>query len=169
MTTSDYTDDARARLGAAVADARTMAGFKSRSDLAREADISLRSLDKVELGQPGVGRRVLLSIARVLPGWDADTPKAILEGTEPPTPESPEPPKVDTTRDYTGSFSNLPVGSDEWLTYWSERLDAERFKEVVRIGLQVRAKRRELEMLAEVLDDLLTDGPVPHDVGEPAT
>lgn len=154
VTTSDYTDDARERLGAAVADARTMAGFRSRSDLAREADISLRSLDKVELGKPGVGRRVLLSIARVLPGWDVDTPRSILEGAPVPEPITPEPPKDDTHE--TGSGDDVQqqirptIGTREWLIHYAKLLRPSDFVEVREVLLRMmKAETETIELAAE--------------------
>lgn len=93
VSTSDYTEDARLRLAAAVTRARTTAGWMRRKDAAEHADISLRSIAKLESGEPNVGWRVLEAIGRALPGWTEDTPRLILEGGEPPSiSESPSEP-----------------------------------------------------------------------------
>lgn len=56
-------------------------------------EVSLRSLEKLEGGDVGVGQKVLFAVARALPGWTEDTPKTILEdGPIPPTvAEAPRP------------------------------------------------------------------------------
>lgn len=38
----------------------------------------------LEQGKEGIGQKILFAIAHVLPGWDEDTPRAILEGNDPP-------------------------------------------------------------------------------------
>jgi transcriptional regulator with XRE-family HTH domain len=80
LRTADYSQDARERLGAAVAAARTALGFKFRPGFAKDAGVSLRSLADIERGKPGVGEANLLTVARALPGWTEDTPREILEG-----------------------------------------------------------------------------------------
>lgn len=89
IRTADYSPEARTRLADAVVKARTAAGFMYRTDLrdaAKEADekLSLRSIQAVERGDPGVGQAVLYAIGRLLPGWNEDTPRVILEGGEIP-------------------------------------------------------------------------------------
>ncbi|GHF31138.1 hypothetical protein GCM10017786_76090 [Amycolatopsis deserti] len=93
LRTADYSQEARDNLGEAVTNAREAAGHKFRPSFARAAKISPRSLDAVENGEAGVGGVVLRAIARALPNWDEDTPRAILEGNPPPptVAERPEP------------------------------------------------------------------------------
>lgn len=91
LRTADYGPEQRARLADAVVKARTAAGYQYRTDLVEAAKkagekLSVRSLQAVELGDPGVGQVVLFTIARLLPNWTEDTPRAILEGGPiPPT------------------------------------------------------------------------------------
>lgn len=80
LRTADYPDDARKRLGLAVADAREALGFKFRPPFAKHAKIALRSLVDLETGKPGVGEANLKAVARALPNWTEDTPRIILEG-----------------------------------------------------------------------------------------
>jgi transcriptional regulator with XRE-family HTH domain len=84
VNTTDYSDDARTRLGVAVTRAREAAGWTRRQDLADRANVSKRSLAKLETGAPGVGRQVLEAVGRALPSWTEDTPRLILEGDNPP-------------------------------------------------------------------------------------
>lgn len=84
VTTSDYPEGDRTRLGIAVTRAREAAGWMRRKDLAERANISLRSLAKLEGGDAGVGRLVLEAVGRALPEWTEDTPGLILAGGEPP-------------------------------------------------------------------------------------
>lgn len=103
VTTSDYPEPDRARLGIAVTRAREAAGWLRRKDLAARANVSVRSLAKLESGEPGVGRLVLEAVGRTLPGWTADTPRLILDGEDAPpppggpTPTEPERPAADVT------------------------------------------------------------------------
>lgn len=91
VTTTDYPEDARARLGLAVTRAREAGGWIRRVDFAEHAGISLRSLVKLEQGSTNVGRRVLEAVGRALPGWTEDTPRMIMEGDAAPTAPAPEP------------------------------------------------------------------------------
>lgn len=81
--TRDYTDEARQSLGLAFTRARELAGHKWRPSFAKAAGIAVRSLVKLEKGEP-VGPTVYEAAARALPGWTEDTPRAILEGGEAP-------------------------------------------------------------------------------------
>lgn len=91
IRTGDYSPDARLRLGQAVAQARTAAGYPYRTDLvdavkAAGGKLSIRSLQALEAGDASVGQSVLFAVARLLPNWDEDTPRIVLEaGPIPPT------------------------------------------------------------------------------------
>lgn len=93
VTTSDYPERARKDLGLAVTRAREAAGWMRRRDLADQAKVSLRSLAKLEGGEPGVGRLVLEAVGRALPGWTEDSPWRILDG-EPAPPTAPDEPPI---------------------------------------------------------------------------
>ncbi|WP_134667898.1 hypothetical protein [Amycolatopsis sp. CFH S0078] len=83
--TREYSEEARIRLGLAVQRGREAAGHQWRPSFATEANISVRSLVKLEQGKP-VGALVYESAARALPNWTEDTPVQILTGGEiPPT------------------------------------------------------------------------------------
>ena len=81
--------DARKHLGEEVRRARVKAGMRSQEQLAKRANVSVRSIAKLESpeGAPSVGRSVLEAVAGVLPGWTAQTPRAILEGDAAPSGE----------------------------------------------------------------------------------
>jgi len=82
--TRDYSPEARQRLGLAVQRAREAMGpHPYRPSFALLIGKSVRSLVKLEQGDP-VGPTVYEAAADHLPGWTRDTPKAILEGGEPP-------------------------------------------------------------------------------------
>ncbi|UUV34414.1 hypothetical protein NQK81_13465 [Amycolatopsis roodepoortensis] len=89
VRTANYSEDARARLGEAVEKARLAAGIMYRPDFAAAIGIkSVRSIEMLENGEPGVGQTVLFAVGRGLPNWTEDTPKIILEGGPvPPIPE----------------------------------------------------------------------------------
>lgn len=94
MRTTDYPEAARIQLGLAVQAARTRAGY-SRSAFAEKvgsglAGISKRHLADLEGGRPGISDTKLRAVARHLPGWTENTPRAILEGAEPPVAALPE-------------------------------------------------------------------------------
>lgn len=103
LTTSDYPEDARNRLGRAVTRAREAAGWARRRDLADHAGVSLRSIVKLEAGDEGVGRRVLEAVGRTLPTWTEDTPYNVLGGEPAPATKSDEsavePPSVPSLTD----------------------------------------------------------------------
>lgn len=89
VRTGDYPPEDRLRLGHEVVKARIAAGYRYRTDLADAikkagGKVSLRSLQALETGDASVGQAVLFAAVSVLPGWTADTPKAILEGEAPP-------------------------------------------------------------------------------------
>lgn len=82
--TRDYSPEARQRLGLAVQRAREAMGpHPYRPSFATLIGKSVRSLVKLEQGDP-VGPTVYEAAADHLPGWTRDTPKAILEGGDPP-------------------------------------------------------------------------------------
>lgn len=99
LRTADYSAEARERLGEAVKNGRLASGHRWRTSFARAADISVRSVQAVEKGEPVVGEAALYAIGRTLPNWTPETPRAILEGEDPP-PIEPRPqaaePKVMT-------------------------------------------------------------------------
>lgn len=100
LSTSNYTEAARIRLGEAVAQARDAAGFKYRTEFGRAHGINPKSLELLELGKPGVGQSILFAVGRALPGWTEDTPRAILDGgpipgAEPASGQAPEPEPID--------------------------------------------------------------------------
>lgn len=69
-------------LGDEVRDAREAMGFRSRETFAAAARVSLRSIDKVENGEAGVGPKVLGAVARTL-GWRrADLEAFLSEETD---------------------------------------------------------------------------------------
>jgi hypothetical protein len=89
-----------------------------RTTFAKVANVSIRSLTALELGEPGVGQATLFAVARALPSWTEKTPQAILEdaaaATDGPTlvPE-PEPEPVDPDLEvvievYEAWISKLP-------------------------------------------------------------
>lgn len=83
--TKDYSQEARDRLAGAVIAAREHGGWKSRpAFVAAFEEVTKKSLDLLERGEPGVGARYLRAIGRALPNWTQNTPHAILEGEEPP-------------------------------------------------------------------------------------
>lgn len=114
LSTSDYDQVARTALGGAVFAAREAAGYRSRSALATAAGVSLRSIDKLELGEPGVGQRILLAVARILPNWDETTPQRILD--EPATSVAAVEPKAHETtptpRSPAGTTRATPKGGE---------------------------------------------------------
>lgn len=87
--TRDYSPEARQRLGIAVQRAREAVGHPYRPSFAALIGRSVRSLVKLEQGEP-VGPTVYEAAADHLPGWTRDTPKAILEGAEAPTEPEPQ-------------------------------------------------------------------------------
>lgn len=91
VRTASYPEEARRRLGDAVAKAREAAGYQYRTEFRRAAGIkSVRSLEMLENGEPGVGQTVLFAVGRLLPGWTEDTPRQILEGGMIPEPAADE-------------------------------------------------------------------------------
>lgn len=94
--TKDWPADARVVLGEAHRRAREAAGWETQTAYAEASGISLRSITDLETqdGKSTVGKLVLRRtgefLGRSLPGWTADTPRAILDGA--PVPEIPAPP-----------------------------------------------------------------------------
>jgi len=84
LRTANYSDEARKRLGEAVAQARQAAGYKWRTVFATKAGISVRSLAALEQGEPTVGQATLFAVGRALPGWTEGTPQWILENNRMP-------------------------------------------------------------------------------------
>lgn len=94
LSTTNYPTEARVRLGEAVREARNAAGYMFRTTFARDAGIrSIRSLELLEAGDPGVGEAILFKVARALPNWTGDTPRLILEGGSAPSTEPELPPE----------------------------------------------------------------------------
>lgn len=96
LRTSNYGPEARAGLGKAVETARVAAGYRYRTDFCRAHGIkNLRGLELLEQGKTGVGQVLLFEVADALPGWDRETPKAILEGGTVAVASEPAPERVD--------------------------------------------------------------------------
>lgn len=77
--TREFSQEARERLGVAVTRAREALGHPRRPSFVKLLTISIRSLVKLEDGDP-VGAAVYEAVARELPGWTEDTPREILDG-----------------------------------------------------------------------------------------
>ncbi|MGH3516208.1 MAG: hypothetical protein ACRDQ7_02070, partial [Haloechinothrix sp.] len=74
-------------------------GHRWRTTFARAAGISVRSLNSLESGDPGVGQSILFAVGRALPNWTEDTPKMILEGGPIPSTATDEAPPEWEPRD----------------------------------------------------------------------
>lgn len=124
LRTASYSDEARARLGGAVAKAREAAGYKYRTEFARAAGIkSVRSLEMLEAGEPGVGQSVLFAVGRALPNWTEDTPRVILEGGPiPSTANEPEPvPEHDEDAELREMVKSVRQAAEDLLRRLDER------------------------------------------------
>lgn len=86
LHSSDYSAEARARLAEAVEAARRALGCETRKQFVAESGIRMRSLEKIEAGEEGVGPRIFDRLHRALPGWNAGTVREILEGGPIPEP-----------------------------------------------------------------------------------
>lgn len=115
LRTAEYSQEARNRLAAAVAQAREALGYDFRPGFAKEAGLSLRSLADIETGKPTVGEANLKRVARALPTWDEDTPRVILEG-------GPIPPNPGRTPD------TAPTHADAQLTFTVTEKDRQRWR-----------------------------------------
>lgn len=73
--------------------AREADGYPYRNQFAALPGLNLRSVDKLENGEPGVGQSILFAAARHLSNWTEDTPREILEGGDPPPVASPSSPE----------------------------------------------------------------------------
>jgi transcriptional regulator with XRE-family HTH domain len=136
VTTSDYGDDARTRLGVAVTRAREAGGWMRRRDLADRANISLRSLAKLEGGEAGVGRQVLEAVGRALPNWTEDTPRLILEGADPP-PTTPieQPPEAAVNEDSASAHRELSEEDKARLDVLKSMISVQDLKDEIRYQL----------------------------------
>jgi len=140
LRTADYEPEDRERLGRAVTEAREKMGYRSRPQFAKRVDVSLRSLAAVEKGEATVGGAVLVAIARGIPGWDDDTPRAILDGEPSPA----------VTPSAIKSRTEPEVGSAEWIALQAARLPEEAF-----LALMIRmAELRRQERTEGRLSDL---------------
>jgi hypothetical protein len=146
--TTQYSEEARKRLGDAVATARRAAGHRWRTGFLAEANIGRRSLDAVERGEPGIGATVLEEIGRALgrhhAGWSEDTPWVILEGG--PAPEVQSVPR--TLRPDPRVSPVLTAHPDDpafWIALRDE-VRPEQFDELWKLYLEKREARR---LLAE--------------------
>jgi hypothetical protein len=148
VTTSDYPEDARQRLGVAVTRAREGGGWKRRKDLADRANISLRSLVKLEQGKPGVGRLVLEAVGRTLPDWTEDTPRSILDGGPIPSGGEEAQPADQLDRPKY-DFSNATLADlHREYTYFAKKLSTEDMDRLYRLvemyfDLQIRFTAQE--------------------------
>ncbi|MEA5366041.1 hypothetical protein VA596_41390 [Amycolatopsis sp., V23-08] len=158
IRTGDYPPEPRARLGDAVAKARTAAGWQYRTDLVKAAEaagekLSIRSLQALETGDASVGQSALFTVARMLPGWTEDTPRHILEGGEPPAtsdqrpPTSPAPVRHEFSADLRARWRRMTV--DEILERGAE--EGERFGLPARVRY-LRAALQEKEDQLSVED-----------------
>lgn len=97
LRTSNYSQEARTRLGEAVEAARIAAGYRFRTDFCRAHGIkNLRGLELLEQGKTGVGQAFLYEVADALPNWTRETMRTVLEGgpippIKPPLVVEPEP------------------------------------------------------------------------------
>ena len=86
--TADYGEADRARLAEAVVAARTAIGWNSTMDLVRAVGRSQRAIYALEAGEPTVGQSILQAVGAALgarlAGWDANTPRRILNGDPAP-------------------------------------------------------------------------------------
>lgn len=117
LSTTNFSPEARERLADAVAAARIADGHLYRTTFARAAGIrSLRSLELLEAGDPGVGQAILIKVAQALPNWTEDTPKTILEGgpipptfVEPPAPTDINEEMLESLHLLTAQLVSTPV------------------------------------------------------------
>jgi hypothetical protein len=130
LRTATYSQEARDRLAAAVKKAREANGYMYRTTFARDNNIqSIRSLELLEAGKPGVGESILFAIGRALPRWNEDTPRVILEGgdaPEPPDPTGPDYPddlRDDWERDTWDRMRDRPEGQ-RWRVILAARSEA---------------------------------------------
>lgn len=90
LYSSDFSDEARERLGDAVETTRRALGFETRKQFKVASGIGVRSIEKIELGEKGVGPRIFDRLQRALPGWTTETIRQILDGGPvPPLPAKP--------------------------------------------------------------------------------
>lgn len=112
IRTADYSQEARERLGSAVAMARIAGGHEYRTDLVNHAKtvgvkLSIRSLGALETGEAGVGQTVLFAVGRLLPNWTEDTPRIILE--DGPIPLNDVPVEAATTAPWKPVISDAEI------------------------------------------------------------
>lgn len=126
LRTASYPEDARKRLAEAVARARRAAGHDWRPSFAAESGIGLRSLEAVERHEPTVGIAVLERVGRALGrhlrDWDADTPRAILDGGPIPSHEPTRRATLDVRWAAREELTALLVSGVEAITY-ARKLD----------------------------------------------
>lgn len=142
--TKHYPEDARKQLGLAVTRARQAAGYPYRPAFARDTGISVRSIVKLEQGDP-VGADVYEAAARVLPGWNEDTPKAVLEGAEPPAP-----PGIEAEN---RPLTPKPEPDDEG---WTDE-DEELMESVRELARKARVKRLRPRVVQALLEEIARD------------
>jgi hypothetical protein len=139
LRTANYGEDARKRLGEAVAMARRAAGHRWRSTFYKEAKVGKRSLEAVEAGEPTIGIDVLERIGRALGrhfrDWSADTPRAILEGGPIPSEEPTRKATIDIRWVARQELIDLlrstedPIAYPRLLDEWRERFADEGYDE----------------------------------------
>lgn len=171
-STTGYNQAARDRLKEAVVAARIAAGFNSRTELANAAGLSLRSVDKLEQGKPGVGRRTLQRVADVLPGWTSDTPRDILDGGDPPgrevTPADtgiPPIPVAQMTDSQARALLHMidRYGTDEWVEAAVRLIPPRLLPAVLRAGMDTR---QHLDILRAQLQNTVPESTQPVGSGE---
>lgn len=133
LRTSNYPPEARVRLGEAVEKARIAACYPTRPAFCRAHGIkNLRGLELLEHGETGVGQKFLFEVARAL-GWDADTPKVILDGGPiPPPPELPGIVDVTAAEDTPANEPTLAVLQAEYV-YFMHKLDKDDMQRLFRL------------------------------------
>jgi hypothetical protein len=139
LRTANYDEQARKRLGEAVGEARRAAGHAWRSTFYKEAKIGKRSVEAVEAGEPTVGVYALEQIGRALGryfrDWDADTPRAILEGGPIPSHEPRRKATIDIRWVARQELIDLLRSTEDAIAYprlldeWRERFTDEGYDE----------------------------------------
>jgi hypothetical protein len=151
LRTADYSEAARKRLAEAVAQARRAIGHEWRTSFVREAKIGIRSLEAVEAYEPTVGVSVLERIGRTLGrhlrDWNANTPRAILEGGPIPSHEPARRATLDirwaAREELTALLESRveAIAYSRRLNHWRDRFAQEGFDEEELLKVSADAER----------------------------